>query len=82
MSDILQPIVSLGSPFSALVLMALIAGIVGTITGVAAQIRKVVIHAADVRLKRDLVERGLSAEEIERVIGAKTTSRSDFGNGR
>jgi hypothetical protein len=60
------------SPFGMIVLVVLIGSVLGVIGTIAAQIRIYATHRADVHLKRELVERGLSAEEIERVVGAKS----------
>ena len=35
------------------------------------EMRKYACHCKDVELKRDLVDRGLSAEEIERIVAAQ-----------
>jgi hypothetical protein len=45
----------------------------GLITSIAKQIRKYGCFRQEVELKRELVERGLSVDEIERVIAAKST---------
>ena len=44
------------------------------IGSIAKQIRKYGCFRQEVALKRDLVERGLSVDEIERVVGAKSAS--------
>jgi hypothetical protein len=72
MSDIFEPILRLGEPFSMIVFLMLIGGIVTIIGAVTKQARKFACHRAETNLKRDLVERGLSVEEIERVIAAKS----------
>ena len=46
------------------------------IGSIAKQIRKYGCYRQEVALKRDLVERGLSVDEIERVVGAKSSSTS------
>jgi hypothetical protein len=46
----------------------------GVITSIAKQIRKYGCHRSETELKRELVERGLSVEEIERVIAATSAS--------
>jgi len=70
MSAFLQSILHLETPFNWLSLMGLAGIVFGTVTAVATQIRKFADHALDVRFKRELVERGLSVEEIERVLAA------------
>jgi hypothetical protein len=49
----------------------------GAITALAAQVRKYASHRHELEFKRDLVERGLSIEEIERVVAAKSPSSGD-----
>jgi len=50
---------------------------IGLITTVAAQVRKYASHRHELEFKRDLVERGLSIDEIERVVAAKSSSSDD-----
>jgi len=56
-----------------LVLLVVVAGV---ITEIAKQIRKYGCYQQEISLKRDLVERGLSVDEIERVIAAKSSTTS------
>jgi hypothetical protein len=49
----------------------------GVITSIATQVRKYGTHRVDMQLKRELVERGLSAEEIERIVAIKSPSEHD-----
>ena len=72
MDELLQSLTRSGSPFGMIVLVVLIGSVVGVISTVAAQIRIYATHRADVGLKRELVERGLNVDEIERVMAAKS----------
>jgi hypothetical protein len=54
-----------------IVAIVLICVVASVITSIAKQIRKYACHRNEVELKRDLVERGLSVEEIERIVAAK-----------
>ena len=45
--------------------------------GLAAQIRKYVCFRHELEFKRDMVERGLSIDEIERVVAAKSSRDSE-----
>jgi hypothetical protein len=74
MSTFLQSILHLETPFNWLSLMGLAGIVFGAVTAAVTQIRKFADHALDVRFKRDLVERGLSVEEIERVLAAASRS--------
>ena len=72
MQDFFQSLLNGNSPFGMIVLVVLIGSVFGVIGTIAKQIRIFATHRADVHLKRELVERGLSVEEIERVIAAKS----------
>ena len=54
-----------------IVAIVLICVVASVITSIAKQIRKYACHRNEVVLKRDLVERGLSVDEIERIVAAK-----------
>lgn len=77
MNEFLQSLVKNGSPFGMIVLVVFIGSMVGVVSTIAAQIRLYATHRADVNLKREMVERGLSAEEIERIIAAKSPGSRD-----
>ena len=64
----------LGSPWNMIVLVVLIGSFAGILKSIAKQSRIYAIQRAEMDLKREMVERGLSADEIERVVAAKTTS--------
>jgi hypothetical protein len=70
MTDIFEPILKLGAPFSMVVMIVLISCAAGAIKIVATEIRKFGCHRQDIDFKRELVDRGLSAEEIERILAA------------
>ena len=72
MSNIIQQIFHLPTPFNFVAVIVLISLVAGIITTVVVQIRKYACHRQEVELKRDLVERGLSAGEIEQIIRATT----------
>jgi hypothetical protein len=46
------------------------------VSSIAKQIRKYGCHRQEIELKRDLVERGLSVDEIERIVAAKGSAIS------
>lgn len=64
-----------------IVMIVLICVAASLITSIAKQIRKYGCHRSEVELKRDLVERGLSVEEIERIVAAKGTATSKDSGG-
>jgi len=80
MSEVLRSIVDIPSPFNMVVFIMLIGSLAGVIGTIATQVRKYASHRADIQLKRELVERGLTAEEIERIVGAKSPD-SKIGDG-
>ena len=69
MKDVLKPLFD-----NWIVLIVLICVASGVITSIAKQLRKFGCHRNETMLKRELVERGLSVDEIERVIAAKSAS--------
>jgi hypothetical protein len=60
-----------------IVSIVLICVVASVITSIAKQLRKYGCHRNEVELKRDLVERGLSVDDIERIVASKgnTTSK-------
>jgi hypothetical protein len=75
--DLLKGILSIPVPFNMAVLVVLIFCVTGVFTSFLKQVRKYACHKREVDLKRDLVERGLSVEEIERIIAAKGSTSND-----
>ena len=69
--ELLKGILSIPVPFNMIVLVTLIFCTTGVITSVFKQIRKYACYRRDIDLKRELVERGLSVDEIERIVAAK-----------
>jgi hypothetical protein len=69
----IDAIAGIPTPFNMIVLIALIAMIGGLIGGAAKQFRHWACHRQELELKRELVERGLSADEIVKVIEASGT---------
>jgi hypothetical protein len=66
-------------PWGMIVIVVLIGAMAGVITGIAKEIRKFACHRREAELKHELVERGLSVEEIERIVRARSTDRVDAG---
>jgi hypothetical protein len=75
-ADFLHSLLNIQSPFNMIVLVVLIGSVVGLLSTIVVQVRLYAAHRADVQLKRELVERGLNADEIERVVAAKTPSET------
>ncbi len=74
MIELLQKIASIQSPFNMFVLVCLILSVAGVISSLFKQIRKYMCHRQELDFKRDLVERGLGVDEIERIVAAKSAS--------
>ena len=74
MTETLNLITGIPSPFNMIVLVVLISCAAGIVTSLFKEIRKFACHRQELNLKRELVERGLSIDEIERVIAAKKTA--------
>jgi hypothetical protein len=54
-----------------IVLIVLIGAVFILLASVAEEVRKYACHRNEIELKRDLAERGMSADEIERIVAAK-----------
>jgi hypothetical protein len=68
MSELLRSITEIQSPFNMVIFVVLIGSVFGVLGTLVTQVRKYASHRADIQLKRELVERGLTAEEIERIV--------------
>jgi hypothetical protein len=73
MTETLNLITGIPSPFNMIVLVVLISCAAGIVTSLFKELRKFACHRQELNLKRDLVERGLSIDEIERVVAAGKT---------
>jgi len=74
MSELLTPITNIPAPFNMVVMIVLIVCIAGMVTGVAKEIRKFFCHRQEIEFKRELVDRGLGGDEIERIMAASIGS--------
>ena len=77
--DFFKGIISIPVPFNMIVLIVLFGCMVGAITAIAQEIRKYLCHRQDIDFKRELVERGLSGEEIERIVAIRSTEAGSPG---
>jgi hypothetical protein len=71
MSSALQSITNIPPPFNMIVLIVLIVMAASVVATVAKQCRKWACHRQEMEFKRELLDRGMSAEEIERVVRAR-----------
>ena len=81
MSQIIELINSLGQPFSMVATICLIfalVAVVGTIATmigiIAKEVRKYAGHRQDLDFKRELLDRGMTVEEVERLIEVRKES--------
>ena len=72
MFEFLHSITAIPAPFNMIVLIVLICSVAGVITGAAKQTRKYFCHREELELKREMFEGGMGADEIERVIRARS----------
>jgi hypothetical protein len=77
MSDLIQHIFSLPAPFNMVVVIVAIVMVTGVITSIGKQIRKYACLRHELDFKRELVDRGMSADEIERIVKARSADRLD-----
>jgi len=78
MVDLFKAIVSIQTPFNMIVLIVLIGSTAGVLSSIAAQIRKYTCHRQEIDFKRELVDRGLAADEIERIVSARIPKRAEM----
>jgi hypothetical protein len=70
MNQLYLLIQGLQSPFDMVVIICLIFAVSTVIGTIVTQIRKFVCHRQELEFKREMLDRGMSAEEIESVIRA------------
>ena len=72
MTEFFRGIVNMPVPFNMVVVVVLIGCATGVLIEIAKQIRKFGCHRQDIEFKRELVERGLGADEIERIVQSQS----------
>jgi hypothetical protein len=77
MSDLIQNVFSLPTPFNMVVIIAAIGAVSGLIVTVATQIQKYASLRHELDFKREMIDRGMSVEEIERLVRAKSADQRD-----
>jgi hypothetical protein len=71
-----QLVYQLGSPWSMIVLVVTISCLASVAKAIAKQSRAYGCYRVDANLKRELVERGLSVDEIERIVSMKSATEA------
>jgi hypothetical protein len=77
MSDFFHSITSMQQPFNMIVMVVSISCAAAVVKFVATEARKFGCHRQDIDFKREMVDRGLSADEIERILKAQSPSIPD-----
>ncbi|NOY41442.1 MAG: hypothetical protein GXP26_06355 [Planctomycetes bacterium] len=72
MYDLMEQILRLKTPFNMIVVVVLITTGAGVITSIAKQFRKFASQRLELDFKRELLDRGMTVEEIEQVLQAKS----------
>jgi hypothetical protein len=80
MYELFQGILRMPPPFNMITLIVLFGCGASVLGAIATQIRKYGCHRQDIDFKRELVERGLLAEEIERIVVAQGPASGDKPN--
>ncbi|RIK84071.1 MAG: hypothetical protein DCC67_05345 [Planctomycetota bacterium] len=75
MSSLLHSISGIPAPFNMIVWVVLICSFAGIVTAAFKEIRKFACHRQELEFKRELVDRGMSADEIERVVRSRSESK-------
>ena len=70
MYALLQSIISIPVPFNMIVLIMLMLSTAGVLGSLFTQVRKFACHRAELAFKRDLLDRGMTADEIEQIVRA------------
>jgi hypothetical protein len=71
MESFMQGVFQLQTPFNMVVIIVMISVGAGVITTLITQIRKYVGHRQELEFKREMLDRGLSVDEIEQIVRAK-----------
>jgi hypothetical protein len=67
----MQGVFRLQTPFNMVVIIVMISVGAGVITTLITQIRKYAGHRQELEFKREMLDRGLSVDEIEKIVQAK-----------
>jgi hypothetical protein len=77
MSSIIQQILAIPAPFNMIIVIIAIVSISGIITSIGKQIRKYACLRHELDFKREMVDRGMSVDEIEQLVKARSPSQND-----
>lgn len=71
MNNFFQSVMSLPVPFNMIVLIVMIGCATALISSIVEEVRKYCCHRNEVELKREMLDRGMDTEDIERAIRAE-----------
>ncbi|MEM9352631.1 MAG: hypothetical protein AAGA92_06440 [Planctomycetota bacterium] len=74
LSEMLKAALAVPIPFNMIIVCTMFLASGAAVVGVAMQVRKIATHRMDLDIKRRMVEEGMTAEEIERVLRASRES--------
>jgi hypothetical protein len=77
MTQLIDKILSIPVPFNMIVIIAVISIGAGIVTSIAKQIRKYACLKHELDFKRDMIDRGMSVEEVEQLVAAKSSTQID-----
>jgi hypothetical protein len=80
MSEVFQSIMHMQAPFNMVVIVVMISCAAAVVKFITMEARKYGCHRQDIDFKRELVDRGLSAEEIEKILAAAGSGASGTTN--
>lgn len=72
MNGLLHSISNIPTPFNMIVWVVLICSIASVLTALFRETRKLACHRQELDFKRELLDRGMTADEIERVVRSRT----------
>lgn len=75
MNAFIDKIISIPVPFNMIIIMMAIIFGAGIITSVAKQIRKYLCLREELEFKREMIDRGMTPDEIERLVKCKSPSQ-------
>jgi hypothetical protein len=73
MTELLHSISDIPAPFNMVVWIVLICSLAGIITAAFKETRKYFCHRQEMEFKRELLDRGMTADEIDRVVRSRAS---------
>lgn len=75
MYDVIKTALEVPAPFNMIIVCTALVAAPAAVTGIAVELRKFATHRLDLNAKREMVDQGMTADEIERVLRARSRSR-------